>query len=82
VRDPFGRPIIVVQLSSLWNTDDDLKASLFHNVELMRIHLARINDLEPTSPPVLQYVALVDIKGLAFNGVVNTYLFDGVLGQI
>ena len=72
VRDPLGRPIIVIQLSGLWNTNEDLKASLYHNIELMRLHLVRLNEREPSACPVLQYVALLDIRGLAFNGVVST----------
>ncbi|KAI0683144.1 hypothetical protein BC835DRAFT_1396842 [Cytidiella melzeri] len=82
VRDPFGRPIIVVQLSSLWDAGEDLKASLFHNVELMRLHLVRINEREPGARPILQYVALLDIKGLAFNGVQSVQLLNWFVHEL
>ncbi|KAI0088158.1 hypothetical protein BDY19DRAFT_1010025 [Irpex rosettiformis] len=67
-RDPFGRPIIIIQLSGLWSTGEDLKVSIYHNIELMRLHLVRLNEREPGACPILQYVALLDIRGLAFNG--------------
>ncbi len=74
MRDPFGRPIIIVQLSGVWNSGEDLKASIYHNIELMRQHLVRLNSREPAASPILQYLALLDIQGLAFNGVVSTLL--------
>lgn len=71
VRDPLGRPIVVLQLANLWESSQDLRATLSHNIELMRIHLLHLNGQDSGLRPVLQYVALLDISGLTFNGVVR-----------
>lgn len=72
-RDPFGRPIVVVQLAKLLDTIDDVKSTLVLSVELMRLHLVRLNETRPTQSarPILQYVALLDIGGMSLNSMVR-----------
>lgn len=76
VRDPFGRPIIVLQLAKLWESSQDPQGTLLHNIELMRRHLVRLNTQaeDPESWPILQYVVLLDIRGMTFHGAVRFLL--------
>ena len=74
-RDPFGRPIIVVRLGKLLDGVEDIKSILVYTVELLRLHLARLNDAvlkeEHGARPILQYVALFDIEGTTINSMVR-----------
>lgn len=71
--DPFGRPIIVIQLAKLLESTQNLQCLIIHHVELMRLHLVRLNEMRVVQQidpvPVLQYVALLDISGMSLNGV-------------
>lgn len=69
-RDPFDRPILVVQLSGLSENTEDLRAVLLRNTERLRFHLSMLNASRGTSP-ILQYVALLDIKGVSLSSLVR-----------
>lgn len=75
-RDPFGRPLLVVRLAKLLDNTHDVKAALVLTVELMRLHLVRLNEARPGGAglegarPILQYVALLDIGGMSINSMV------------
>ena len=72
-RDPFDWPILVVQLSGLSESTEDLRAVLLRNTELLRLHLSTLNKSRTTAP-VLQYVALLDIKGVSLSSLVRLTL--------
>lgn len=72
VRDPFGRPILVLKLAPLSDSTTNLKNAFILHMELMRLHLVHVNGpLRVVARPVLQYVALLDISGATFNNVVS-----------
>ncbi|KAI8993943.1 CRAL-TRIO domain-containing protein [Trametes punicea] len=69
-RDPFHRPIIVVKLAQLFEASEDVRGTLTHNMELLRLNLKALNENSDagdsgSSIPVLQYVALLDIGGVS-----------------
>lgn len=70
IRDPFDRPILVVQLSGLSESTEDLRPVLLRNTELLRLHLSKLNASGDTAP-VLQYVALLDISGVSLSSLVR-----------
>ncbi len=73
--DPFGRPIIILRLSGLSQKDIGLRPALIHNMELLRLHLVRLNHARNAMGcggcPVLHYVVLLDVSGMSFNGMVS-----------
>ncbi|KAI0339983.1 hypothetical protein BDW22DRAFT_1361069 [Trametopsis cervina] len=75
-RDPLGRPIVIIRLARLWEHHTDLRGALLHNMELLRLHLVSLSEHDSSARPVLQYVALLDIKGVTFNGVQSLQLLS------
>ncbi|EJF65029.1 CRAL/TRIO domain-containing protein [Dichomitus squalens LYAD-421 SS1] len=65
VRDPFGRPIVVVKLCDLLGPSHDVRSALIHYMELLRLHLHTLNHQQETAHgrerPILQYIVLMDI---------------------
>ncbi|KAI0081971.1 CRAL/TRIO domain-containing protein [Panus rudis PR-1116 ss-1] len=72
-RDPLGHPILVVRLAGVTESSEDLRPVMLRNVELLRLHLARLNAEGHLSKPILQFVALLDIEGVSLNSI---YKFD------
>ena len=71
-RDPFNRPIVVVKLSQLFEAPDDVRTTLIHYMELLRLALEAVNTANGDDEhPVLQIVALVDIGGVSVQNVVR-----------
>ena len=62
-----------MQLSGLSESTEDLRAVLLRNTELLRLHLYTLNKSRTTAP-VLQYVALLDIKGVSLSSLVRLTL--------
>ncbi|CDO69175.1 hypothetical protein BN946_scf185042.g77 [Trametes cinnabarina] len=74
-RDPFGRPIIVVKLSQLFNASGDVREALVYHLEQLRINLRTLNERSNPGPsdgervPILQYVALFDIGDVSVQNI-------------
>ncbi|TBU48149.1 CRAL/TRIO domain-containing protein [Dichomitus squalens] len=74
VRDPFGRPIIVVKLCDLLGSLHDVRSALINYMELLRLHLYTLNNQQQESAqgrerPILQYIVLVDIDRIPMQSV-------------
>ena len=66
-----------MRLAELSGGSEDLKNIIIRNMELFRLHLNHLNaecceDLE--FRPILQFVALLDIKCVSFNSMVSDRL--------
>ena len=73
VRDPLGRPILFIEVVAFNESTDDFKPHIIQGFERLRGHLVELNDIsEPnTLRPVLQYVVLLDLKGLSMQSLVS-----------
>ncbi|KAG9220449.1 hypothetical protein CCMSSC00406_0003905 [Pleurotus cornucopiae] len=70
IRDPFGRPILLIKSSSLSMLSDSSKAPITQGLELLRQHLRLLNISQTQDdPPILQYVVLLDLAGLSLQGI-------------
>ncbi|KII92678.1 hypothetical protein PLICRDRAFT_37455 [Plicaturopsis crispa FD-325 SS-3] len=76
IRDPYGRPILVIRASDFGSGVGDPKALLLATFERLRILLKGLSDEgEWTThgtrppPPVLQYVVLLDLKGVSVQSI-------------
>jgi len=70
--DPFGRPIVVLKVSALRASMDELKRLLMPAMDHLRAHLKSLNGAQGsghTSRPILQYVVLLDLKGLSLQSI-------------
>ncbi|KAJ6498809.1 CRAL-TRIO domain-containing protein [Mycena sanguinolenta] len=64
--DPFGRPILVIRVVSFNDSSDGYKPLIIRGLECLRLHLKRLNDdSRRPGAPTLQYVILLDLKGLS-----------------
>ncbi|KAF7376571.1 CRAL/TRIO domain-containing protein [Mycena sanguinolenta] len=64
--DPFGRPILVMKVVSFNESSEGYKPLIIRGLECLRLHLIRLNeDSHRSGTPVLQYVILLDLKGLS-----------------
>ncbi|CAL1706220.1 unnamed protein product [Somion occarium] len=79
--DPFDRPIVVVQLAGISETGHDLRPVLLRNTELLRLNLAALNKSKGTAP-ILQYVALLDIKGVSLSSVAKIDLLAWCMSEM
>ncbi|KAJ7646780.1 CRAL-TRIO domain-containing protein [Roridomyces roridus] len=59
--DPFGRPILLVEVVSLNDSSDAYKPLIIRGLETLRLHLKRLNE-NSAQQPILQYVILLDLK--------------------
>ena len=78
VRDPLGRPIVIIKLAALLASSDEVRPALTQYIELLRRHLEVVNSggegaRGDSEIPVLQYVALIDIGGISVQSVVRLY---------
>lgn len=72
IQDPFGRPMVALRLTPFCDEIPGVKISFLRNMELLRQHLAYLNQLQQRGiRPILQYVALLDIGGMTFHHVVR-----------
>ncbi|KAK1225654.1 hypothetical protein PQX77_011411 [Marasmius sp. AFHP31] len=70
VRDPLGRPILVIRAIPLEEPPDQLIPVLFHVMERLRVCLKALNDTnDGPSMPFLQYVVLLDVKELSMQSM-------------
>ncbi|EMD33718.1 hypothetical protein CERSUDRAFT_117796 [Gelatoporia subvermispora B] len=72
VRDPFGRPIVYMEVRAFGDNSEGLRQSVANTMELLRVHLKTLNDSNDcpsraVTQPILQYVALLDIQGVTFQ---------------
>ncbi|KAI0743967.1 CRAL-TRIO domain-containing protein [Daedaleopsis nitida] len=84
-RDPFHRPILVVQLSRLLEVTEDVRTTLIYYMELLRLNLEAVNDAgraDREDQPVLQYVALVDIGGISVQSVQNVDIISWFIYEL
>lgn len=75
-QDPFGRPIVVVKLSQLLGSPQDVRPALVQYMELLRLNLEAVNRereaLDVHERPILQYIALIDIDHISMQSVVRS----------
>lgn len=83
VYDPFGRPILLIEVMAIKTASDTFKLHIIQTFERLRCHLKRLNDGENPGPrlPILQYVILLDLKSLSFRDF-NIELLSWVLRDI
>ncbi|KAH9929563.1 CRAL/TRIO domain-containing protein [Epithele typhae] len=74
--DPFGRPIVVIKLTTMLESSADVRTALIQYIETLRRNLVAMNlekhkscGKEGDVRPILQYVALVDIGGISVQSV-------------
>ncbi|KAL0575684.1 hypothetical protein V5O48_006295 [Marasmius crinis-equi] len=74
VKDPLGRPILVIRAMDLKEPSERLSPALFHVMERLRDCLKALNDAsdEPLSP-FLQYVVLLDVKELSMQSMTGMW---------
>ena len=75
IRDPFGRPIIIM---SGFSADDErqstenLRATLAPTIELLRKYLKSLNDAGgDAGRPILQFIIVLDLEGVSIQHVVR-----------
>ncbi|KAF5380370.1 hypothetical protein D9615_004739 [Tricholomella constricta] len=66
-HDPFGRPILLVEVLPLDVTSDALKPKIVQTFERLRRHLRNLNASATTTSPILQYIVLLDLQGLSLK---------------
>lgn len=73
VSDPFGRPIILLQVGALANehSTDDFKHLLMPTIYHLQSHLKKLNALEEQKQkPIFQYIVLLDLAGVSIQHLV------------
>jgi len=70
IRDPFGRPILIIKAPTSFG--DDVSASkltISQMVEQLRVHLQFLDSetVEDTEQPALQYIAIVDLRAMSIQ---------------
>ncbi|KAE9389884.1 CRAL/TRIO domain-containing protein [Gymnopus androsaceus JB14] len=63
VRDPLGRPIIVIQALGFEDASETYRSLLIHTMEQFRLRLKALNDASDLV--VLQYIVIFDVKELS-----------------
>ncbi|TCD67867.1 hypothetical protein EIP91_011864 [Steccherinum ochraceum] len=84
-HDPFGRPIVLMRLAELTGTSEALRPIIIRNMELFRLHLESMNahrGADIGHRPILQYVALLDIKSVSFNNMHNVDLLSWYINEL
>lgn len=69
-RDPFGRPILLVQAIHSKTTPKNVKYIVMETFERLRRHLEEINADSETSP-VFQYIVILDVKQFSLKNFVK-----------
>ncbi|KAH9920156.1 CRAL-TRIO domain-containing protein [Fomitopsis serialis] len=66
--DSFGRPIIVIRPKGLQLSSPELPSILNTSMESLRVRLHQLNSkCDVREPPVLQYIALLDMEGVSIT---------------
>ncbi|KAI1795508.1 CRAL/TRIO domain-containing protein [Ganoderma leucocontextum] len=85
-QDPFGRPIVVVKLSQLLGSPQDVRPALVQYMELLRLNLEAVNGkreaVDDHERPILQYIALIDIDGFSMQSVQSVDLITWFLYEL
>ncbi|KAJ3809028.1 CRAL-TRIO domain-containing protein [Lentinula aff. lateritia] len=69
VRDPFGRPIIIIQAIGFKNSSDTYIPLLIRAMEQFRLRLKTLNATSDQGFTVLQYIVLFDVKDLSVQNL-------------
>ncbi|KAH9839140.1 CRAL/TRIO domain-containing protein [Rhodofomes roseus] len=92
--DPFGRPVIIVKPKELQFSSPQLPFILRTCMEGLRVRFQQLNSKRDVKePPVLQYIALLDMEGTTFVSpgwmeVISTFMqqvlpsFPGMLAAV
>jgi hypothetical protein len=77
-RDPFGRPIVIMNdfasIDQLEGANaDDFRKSLKPTIERLRRYLTELNEAQGKRRPVLQYVVLLDLEGVSIQHIVRLF---------
>lgn len=70
VRDPLGRPIIVIRALNLKDSSETYN-HLIRTMEQFRLRLKTLNDASDQTLVVLQYIVLLDVKELSMQTLVR-----------
>lgn len=70
IRDPYGRPMIFIQVAAFTDRADSLRPSIIRGFERLRIHLKNLNEGSDRQH-ILQYVMLLDLKNLSMQNLVS-----------
>ncbi|TFK44283.1 CRAL-TRIO domain-containing protein [Crucibulum laeve] len=70
VRDPFGRPILVIGTTPMVQSPEESRRLIIALFEQLRIHLTCLHERSTNGDDLpLQYVVLVDLKGLSMQSI-------------
>lgn len=69
-QDHLGRPIVLVKLSNVQGTAQELKQYFLSHAERLRLALIDFNEESGSDDPVLQYTFIVDIANAGGMNVV------------
>lgn len=76
-HDPFGRPVVLIELSQVLEEFQDIHHVLTFYMELLRLHLRELNSRSGREgQPILQYTVLVNIEGISLGSMVCTGYID------
>ncbi|PPQ66319.1 hypothetical protein CVT26_011150 [Gymnopilus dilepis] len=83
VRDPFGRPILVLEVNAVDVPQDSQKRFIILAFEQLRSHLRKLYDeSEDNNPrPPLQYIVLLDLKQLSIQSI-NIDIFTWTVKEV
>ncbi|KAF9462463.1 CRAL-TRIO domain-containing protein [Collybia nuda] len=83
VRDPFGRPILVIKAVSTNGDSGTLKARVIQTFERLRILMKHFVAEETSGPqlPTLQYIILVDLKEFSYKNF-NIDLITWIIREV
>jgi hypothetical protein len=72
IRDPFGRPVLVLEVVTVDESTEEQKLLIMRAFEILRIHLKKLYEMsEDNEKPSLQYVALLDLSQLSLQSLVS-----------
>ena len=76
--DPFGRPILIIKAIPPDRDIKSQKRSIVKVFEQMRIYLKVLYDgTKDVREPILQYVALLDLRQLSLQSIVSKFSCEG-----
>ncbi|KAF4620914.1 hypothetical protein D9613_000308 [Agrocybe pediades] len=82
IRDPFGRPILVLEVTPVDQPVDSQKRAIIRAFEQLRLHLRSLYDSsEDDARPPLQYVVLLDLAQLSLQSI-NIDLFTWSIREV
>ncbi|KAF9527318.1 CRAL-TRIO domain-containing protein [Crepidotus variabilis] len=80
IRDPFGRPILVIRLVGVDNSES-LRTQIVEIFEQLRLFLRQLYDESPNGIPTLQFVVLLDLGELSLRAI-NLDLLTWVSNEV